>query len=117
VRATYSELSETRIRLNANQHIGPALDLPWPRLAHTAEAKFRSWAKKINAEREIQELHRSLAPPRAAKVGAGPLKKKEAFLGVTVISEAAEPEAYFSTLPLNEVDFDEEMHSWLRLLR
>ena len=113
-RINLSELREAWSRLRGVERIKAALHVPLPGQVDLSAEKIRDWAKKINKDGDIRRLQQALAG--AGSYGTGKARKatqpRDFFISVSARSAiGAQVEAWFSHLPLDELDWDEAMYS------
>ncbi len=116
-RINVSELRAVWSKLRGIERIKAALDVHLPGQVDSIAEKIRDWAKKINRDRDIRQLQRSLTRARNADTAAAGKNRKtlaarDSFISVSSRSDmGAQVEVWFPHLPLDELDWDEAMHS------
>ena len=115
-RVNLSELREVWAKLRGIERIKAALHVTLPNQLDSLAEKIRDWAKKINKDRDIRQLQRTLTAARGAGAATGKNRKalpsRDPFISVSSRSGmGAQVEVWFSHLPLDELDWDEAMYS------
>ena len=108
-RVNLSEIREVWGKLQGIERIKAALQLPLPSQIDAIAEKMRDWAKKINKDRDIRQLQRTLTAAGKKRKAIPP---REPFISVSSRGDmGAQVEVWFSHLPLDELDWDEAMYS------
>lgn len=114
-RINVSELRQVWSKLRGIEQIKSALQVALPHQVEDIAQKFWDWAKKINRDQDIQPLQRTLTGVDnacAVKMDRRTIAPRESFISVSSRSAmGAQVELWFSNLPLDELDWDETLHS------